>query len=192
MGSLGIPAELAERYGRFPLVTPLPSAVAVQTGAPIWIERWEDAPREVEPPPLLTAHVRSVAALPLVVAGKPAGALFLGYPHERRFTDEERELLLAVAGLCSEALGRVRLYEAERQSRALAERERDRVDALQRLSAALAIAPDVPAVTEAVIEHAREVLGSATVAVVLLEEGRPDAPDRAGRRLSRRCHRPSP
>ena len=173
VGSLGIPAELAERYGRFPLVTPLPSAVAVQTGTPIWIERWEEAPREVEPPPLLTAHVRSVAALPLAVAGEPAGALFLGYTHERRFTDEERELLLAVAGLCSEALGRVRLYEAERESRALAERERDRVDALQRLSAALAIAPDVAAVTEAVIEHAREVLGSATVAVVLLEEGRP-------------------
>jgi PAS domain S-box-containing protein len=173
VGSLGIPAELSQRYGRFPLVTPLPSAVVVQTGAPLWIERWEDAPREVEPPPLLTQHVRAVAALPLVVGGRPVGALFLGYPHERRFTDEERELLLAVAGLCSEALGRVRLYEAERESRALAERERDRVDAWQRLSAALAIASDVAAVTDAVIEHAREVIGSVTVAVVLLEEGRP-------------------
>jgi PAS domain S-box-containing protein len=55
---------------------------------------------------------RSWAVIPLVVAGRGAGAVAFSFAEQRRFRDEDRGLLAAMAGQASLALERARLYEA--------------------------------------------------------------------------------
>ena len=55
---------------------------------------------------------RAWAVIPFVVAGRGAGAVSFSFVEERRFRDDDRELLAAMAGQASLALERARLYEA--------------------------------------------------------------------------------
>ncbi|MDT0330828.1 SpoIIE family protein phosphatase [Nocardiopsis lambiniae] len=71
----------------------------------------EDAP-EVDELVRLTPE-RAWAALPMMVAGRPIGALRFAFSAPREIGDEERVFLEALAGQCALAIGRAALYEQE-------------------------------------------------------------------------------
>ncbi|WP_159942732.1 MULTISPECIES: SpoIIE family protein phosphatase [unclassified Nocardiopsis] len=74
-------------------------------------ELLDDAPEVRE---LLEATPeRAWVALPMLVAGRPIGALRFAFSAPRRVTDEERVFLEALAGQCALAIGRATLYEQE-------------------------------------------------------------------------------
>ncbi|WP_017606082.1 SpoIIE family protein phosphatase [Nocardiopsis alkaliphila] len=56
---------------------------------------------------------RAWVALPMVVAGRPIGALRFSFEAPREVTDEERVFLEALAGQCALAIGRAIVYERE-------------------------------------------------------------------------------
>ncbi|MGW9349255.1 PAS domain S-box-containing protein [Nocardiopsis flavescens] len=104
--------------GSFPLGHPEIAARAIADRAPRTAADpaelaalMEDAP-EVGELVALTSE-RAWAALPMMVAGRPIGALRLAFDSPREIGDEERVFLEALAGQCALAIGRAALYEQE-------------------------------------------------------------------------------
>ena len=62
----------------------------------------------------------------------------LSFANPRTFDDDDRQLLRALADQCAQALERARLYEAEREARAVAEQAIKSTTRLQFLAAELA------------------------------------------------------
>ncbi len=59
--------------------------------------------------------IAATVALPLIAAGRTVGVIGLGYRQTRRMIPTEREMLLAVAEQCAQALDRARLYRSEQR-----------------------------------------------------------------------------
>jgi len=98
----------------FPTSRRLPLSDVVRTGQAFfcetqaeWEARW----------PSFTgiAPGQAFVALPLAARGAVLGALGLSFQSDRKFSPEERELLLTVARQCGQALERARLYEREHE-----------------------------------------------------------------------------
>jgi PAS domain S-box-containing protein len=127
-GYTGTAAELLPRLARVPLDADVPVAEAVRTGRPVVLrsaeERARRYPRIAEP----LAGYGSTVALPLVSAGAVIGAFVVHRPAAGDLDDEALAFMEAFARLCAQALERARLYEAELQSRAAAEQERERAE----------------------------------------------------------------
>ncbi len=102
---------------------PAPTAEAVRTGRAIWVE----SPRQLDErfphlgPVARRAGVGALAALPLLVRGRPIGAITLAFGAPRRFGVADRWFALALADACALALERAQLLESERALRARAE-----------------------------------------------------------------------
>jgi PAS domain S-box-containing protein len=129
-----------EDFRSFPLAARLPIADAIRTARPVIFES-AAALAEAYPhvPPGGTPY-RAWAVIPLVVGGRGVGAVSFSFEHERAFSDEDRELLTAMAGQASLALERCMLLEAERRARAEAETARQRERELQVIAARLSSA----------------------------------------------------
>ena len=124
LASLGYPPEACMGPGRrWAAEANIPIAEATRTGAAVlvgspgaWAERYTGG-----------VYVRSGsasaawAALPLAVGGAPAGALLWTWLRPREFPAGEAAVMETVARLCSQALERARLLEAERRARSEAE-----------------------------------------------------------------------
>ncbi|ABS28091.1 multi-sensor signal transduction histidine kinase [Anaeromyxobacter sp. Fw109-5] len=116
-----------------PLDAPLPGAEAVRRGEPIWVEgaaqlsaQFPELPRWAPH----TARMHALVALPLKVGDRVLGVVNFGFDEPRVFDGEERELILAAAQQCAQALERARLLDAERQARVGEERARATLDAI--------------------------------------------------------------
>ncbi|HEX8000945.1 MAG TPA: PAS domain S-box protein [Pyrinomonadaceae bacterium] len=123
LDAVGIPPNLVDKWQRFPLSQQVPLAVAVSTGELVVLENLEA--RDKEFPNLISMHAltgnQALAAVPLIVDGRAVGAMGLSFEEAKRFSDEDRAFMLAIARQCAQAITRARLYEAERRSRAEAE-----------------------------------------------------------------------
>ena len=123
-GSVGYPAEVIGRWKRFPLDAPIPLAEAALRGEPVYTESPED--RLARYPALAPVNAlkatQASACLPLKSGGRTIGTLGLSFERPGRFSADEREFMLSLARQCAQALERARLFEAERQARAEAER----------------------------------------------------------------------
>lgn len=129
----GWPGEI-QPYARVPLHRGRPMSDAVLTGDPVWLEdaeQWRARYPEMAPLGVSAGHEAS-ACLALRVEDRVLGAVVFSFYRSRAFDPAEREFLLTVASLCAQALDRARLYAAEREARAAAERERDRMAFLAR------------------------------------------------------------
>lgn len=135
----GWPADTLERYRRFPIQPGMPMSDAVLKCAPVWLESHEDwlarYPRSA--PIHRSGGYRAFACVPLILDGTVLGAMNFSFVDPHTFGADDRTFLLALAGQCAQALDRSRLYGAEREARALAERQRDRVAVLAEASLAL-------------------------------------------------------
>lgn len=84
----------------------------------------------------------SSAAVPLVLEGRNVGAITLGWPEHREFSQADRDFMMALGRQSVLALERVRLYEAERSARALAEQATERMGFLAEASRVLGASLD--------------------------------------------------
>jgi signal transduction histidine kinase len=96
---------------------------AVETGRPVFVPSWTDAPEPFWRSASLAAGAGylSSAALPLLVDGEALGALEFHFSVPVLFDAEYQALLMSVAHHCSQALDRARLYESAQRARTEAE-----------------------------------------------------------------------
>lgn len=119
LGSSGYRPELESVYSRLPLGLDNPTVRAALDKKTLWFEAADDIAASF---PGLAADYRAagfeaMAVAPLIVAGRTTGVIALNFVSKRRFRDDEKRLLVAVADQCGQALERARLY-AEMQDRA--------------------------------------------------------------------------
>jgi PAS domain S-box-containing protein len=132
--SSGYDADVVERFRTFPLDSPLPLAEAIRKQDVIAVSSDEERKRLFpEMPARVTPYV-SLAAVPMIIEGRPVGAFGLSFSTPREFTEEDRGFMLAVAQQCGLAIERARLYERERAAREEAEASRERMAFLARAS----------------------------------------------------------
>lgn len=88
-------------------------------GEPVFAERRASAAALAAADARVTSlsSVGAAAAVPLAAAGAVLGVLAIFLRNERRFTESERTFLVAIGGLCAQAIDRARLAESERAAR---------------------------------------------------------------------------
>jgi PAS domain S-box-containing protein len=100
----------AAEWQNVPLDSPTPIAVSLRERRPSWQDPTGTWHTTTDPLPPTTA---AAVALPLVVAGRPVGAIGIGFAAPRELTAAEAGTLLALAEPAAQALDRARLYRAE-------------------------------------------------------------------------------
>lgn len=114
--------------------------------------------------------IRSIAFIPLVHEGRLLGKLMLYEREPRTFTERELRLAEAIASQIAQAAARARLFERERESRAIAERHADSMQRLQQLTAQLSGAVDPEDVAEIVIDCGSALVGALRGGLWLVDE----------------------
>jgi serine phosphatase RsbU (regulator of sigma subunit)/PAS domain-containing protein len=94
-----------------PLHAHLPGTEALTSGAPLFIESQQNLSQNY--PDIPTGEVSSWAYLPLIASSRPVGTCVLGFDDIHQFTEKDRGVLTALAGLIAQALERARLYDSE-------------------------------------------------------------------------------
>ncbi|WP_431953257.1 SpoIIE family protein phosphatase [Actinacidiphila sp. bgisy167] len=112
IGHRGYPSDLLEHFDGAPLNSQTPAVRALTTGTPGFFPDFA-ALHQAYPPAVLHDDMSSWAFLPLISSGRPVGSLVIAYERPHPFTDEERTVLTAAAGLIAQALERARLYDAK-------------------------------------------------------------------------------
>jgi len=144
---IGYRDEVKEAWRKFPLAAELPASDAIRTGQIVLLHGPEDRDRRY--PVFRDTPVigdKAVAVAPLIDEdGTAFGAMVVGFPEPRDFTDADQRILTAVAAQAATALRRAALYEdlreaaaAEREARVAAERARERLAFLAEASSRLA------------------------------------------------------
>jgi PAS domain S-box-containing protein len=123
LDAVGFPAEMIEKWRRFPVSSEAPLAEVVRTAQMVLIESLQA--RESRYPHLSALHAvndsEALAAVPLIVEGRTIGAMGMTFREVQRFEEDDRAYMLAIARQCAQAIERARLYQAERRMRAEAE-----------------------------------------------------------------------
>jgi PAS domain S-box-containing protein len=112
----GYPDWIVREYSRVPLDAALPATEALRTGEPILLESPEDRARRY-PQFLPDATHAAFVVIPLPHVGFTSAVIAFGFEQARRYTDDDRRYIAAVAEACAQALQRATAFEAERQSR---------------------------------------------------------------------------
>jgi signal transduction histidine kinase/PAS domain-containing protein len=148
--AVGYPEDMLARWMHIPLDANLPLSEAVREQTPILLgndqaisERYPGLSEERK-----TTGTKALAAVPLVVDGRPLGALGLSFRSEQAFSSDERAFIQGLAGKCALALERARLYDESLTARREAQKaldelveERARLDTIvQQMPAGLIIA----------------------------------------------------
>ncbi|NTU80971.1 MAG: PAS domain-containing protein [Chloroflexales bacterium] len=123
IGSYGYSDTLLHSWRRIPLTVPVPLADAVTRSELILVESPEQLAARY--PTLArseaTKKTQAWVALPLNLDVTTVGAMGFSFGAPKALNAEERTFLLTLAGLCAQALERVRLSEAEREALAAAD-----------------------------------------------------------------------
>lgn len=94
-----------------PLHARLPGTETLTSGTPLFIESRQALSQGY--PDIPTGEVSSWAYLPLIASSHPVGTCVLGFDEIHPFTEKDRGVLTALAGLIAQALERARLYDSE-------------------------------------------------------------------------------
>ncbi len=124
---VGYRAEIGEHWSRFLLDADLPMSDAVRTEEPVFITSRADRDRRYPRLAASPMENQAVATVPLVVESRAIGGMTLSFTEPREFPPDDRAFLLALARQAAQALERSRLYQAEHDARAEAERANDRL-----------------------------------------------------------------
>ena len=148
--AIGYPQDMLDRWQHIPIDAPLPLSEAVRERAPVLVG--DDRTLTARYPHLVTERERTgtkaLAAVPLLVDGRPLGAIGLSFRAEQEFSPDERAFMQGLAAKCALALERARLYDESQSARREAQRaldelveERARLDTIvQQMPAGLVIA----------------------------------------------------
>ena len=137
--AIGYEPGLIAAWRHFPLDAEAPLAEAIRTGETVIVASVEERLRRY-PSVDRGMAVRNAASIsiPLMAEGRCFGALGLSFREEIIVKPEDRELLIAVARQCAQAVRRATLFDAEAVARAAAEAAGRRLAFLSDASAALA------------------------------------------------------
>jgi PAS domain S-box-containing protein len=123
IGAVGYKQELVESWRRFSVDMSAPLPDAVRTGEPIWGE--SIATRTSRYPHLVEVYAqygyKAWVSIPLMLEGRALGGMSMAFTEERKFSQNDRAFIMALAQQCAQALERARLYEAEQTAREVAE-----------------------------------------------------------------------
>jgi serine phosphatase RsbU (regulator of sigma subunit) len=128
------------------------------SGKPLIVNELESF--EVVSPVLRESGLNSIVGVPLLSGEKTIGVMHAGSKQPGRFSDEDVAILEVLAEPIAAAVGRVLLFEEERALREEAEANVRRLQALQRVTAALAAAGSVDSVCQATADHVLAGLGA--------------------------------
>lgn len=119
VGGAGLADRLPASISAMPLDSDMPATVAIRNqriltiGSPAErIRRWP----ELAPVPTVSL---AIAVLPLIASGRALGCLHIGYPVEMSAEQFDLPFLERLAELCSAALDRAQLHDADRDRQAL-------------------------------------------------------------------------
>jgi PAS domain S-box-containing protein len=155
--------------------TSVPVVDAIRTGAPLWISSQAELLRQYPQLSALVSSDRSyrVSCLPLVTHGRVLGALGLTIEEAVEADQGERDFLLLIARYASQAVARLRLFDAERRSRADAGAAAARLGVLSRASRAFVeTAPDLDSRARGVVRELGAALASCVGLSLLGSDGR--------------------
>ncbi len=144
---IGYREDVKSRWRTFPLAAQLPASDAIRWGEIVLLNGPED--RDARYPVFRDTPVmddKAVAVAPLIDEdGTAFGAMVVGFPERRSFSDADLRILSALAAQAATALRRAALYEdareaaeAEREARLAAERAQERLAFLAEASSTLA------------------------------------------------------
>ncbi|HSO00529.1 MAG TPA: ATP-binding protein, partial [Candidatus Nanopelagicales bacterium] len=88
----------------------------LRRGAPLWIRAVGAGCEDCAPLPIAGAPPRACSLVPLTAGGRTLGLLALSFDAPQPFADDDRELILAMAGECAQALERARLHHEARDA----------------------------------------------------------------------------
>ncbi|MFJ1735764.1 SpoIIE family protein phosphatase [Streptomyces sp. NPDC088254] len=148
IGCVGYPQSFIDVVGTrlSPLAASPAVAAVLRTGTPRFVESPAEYLR-LYPEAKFLADASPKNAwvfAPLIASGRPIGCCVISFTQQRSFSDEERNLILALSGLLAQALERARLYDVE-HARAQELQRGLLPRALPRLPAVLAAARYLPA-----------------------------------------------
>jgi PAS domain S-box-containing protein len=114
-----LPEETYQKYRLIPMNLKGPLTDAIQSNQPIFIETFEEY---VARYPQFEANIRqngskATACFPLLIKGRAIGGLTISFAQPKTFTQDTKELLLAIAQQCVQALDRAQHYADERAAR---------------------------------------------------------------------------
>lgn len=118
---VGFDDALMEKWSRVPLSTPVLIADAVRSGAPIFLDDGEAQDQRLQRV-WQAFQIVAQAAIPLMIGERAVGVAFFAFTTPFSHTPEDREFMLALAGVCAQALERAQLYDRERQAAATLQR----------------------------------------------------------------------
>jgi signal transduction histidine kinase len=152
--------EEVERGIRIPLGAGFAGRIAAER-RPIVLDDVDHA--DVLNPLLREKGIKNLLGVPLVFADKVQGVLHVGTLTPRDFTDEDVDLLEVVASTASIAIERALVFAAEREARL-------RLERLESVTDAALGHLEVDALLAELLSRTRELLGTDTAAVLLLDE----------------------
>jgi GAF domain-containing protein len=114
-------------------------------------------------PILREKGIKSMAGVPLIVAGEAIGVLHVGTLTYRTFTSSDVELLQLAADRAAIAIEHARLFEAERRTRA-------RIENVQAVTDAALAHLDLDELLAVLLPRIRDILSADTCAVLLLDD----------------------
>ena len=170
----------------------IPVVDAIRRGEPIWIPSQAALLRDY---PHLQGSITAgrsyrISCLPLISGDRTLGALGLTIEEPREAEEEERGFLLLVARYAAQAIERLRLFDAERRSKANADAAaarlallNNRAEQLYRFAQSVVAADRVEVVFEAALTALEAAVG-ANRAAVLIFDGDGVMRFRASRNLS--------
>ena len=132
--SHGYPDDVVQRFNIVPLDAPFPITMAVNTGEPVFVtslDEWRE--RFPATADVTDKSTRGWIALPLRIGDRIAGAMGLSVRIEREFTDQDRNLLIALSQHAAVAVDRARLFEMEQTARREAEAARAKAEEANRV-----------------------------------------------------------
>jgi PAS domain S-box-containing protein len=166
----GFEAETMKRLDSFPVDADLPAAAAIREGRMVLIGSPEERDRFFPVLAGQTSVGSSWAALPLLVGSRRVGVITLSFPEPKTFSEEDVEVMSALAHQCAQALDRSQLYETERASRTRSEATNRRLGLLQSLTAQYSRALTSSEIADLSVSEATTSLGANSGVVMLLDE----------------------
>ena len=168
-GHAGVPADFIAPYRVLTAASPSAAFTVFQSQQPAWIETEADYVRfdpVIAQRAKASGRMLAFAAVPLLVEDRAIGLVVFSYPIPHVFDENERAYIQTIAKQCAQALETVRLIEAERAARKLAEesnRAKDEFLAILGHELRNPLAPIVSALELMAIDPARAVRARAVI-----------------------------
>ncbi|HEY3445389.1 MAG TPA: GAF domain-containing protein [Myxococcales bacterium] len=167
VATAGLSEVALEPWRRFRLAPGLPATEVFSTLRPVWLESMADAEARFPLAMARAVHLgcEAHAILPMLVEGRCLGALVLSFTEPRRFLEEDKEFLTALAEGCALGFERAQIIEAERQERRRADGDARRFATLQAIGEELSRANTRDEVASLVVGRVLAAVGATTAFV---------------------------